>query len=487
MPQGVNFTVQDNGLGQAPPGAGGVLAVIGVSSTGTQYQPFVSQDPTQFVPNFGYGPGPELAAYIAANTGNPVIFVKAPTASAGTNAAVRPGSTNTSTSVLTLTGTPLDSYYGKVTVLVGGTIGTTGITIAVSLDAGRTTYQTSNLLTATTLALANTGLTLNFAAGTLVAGDTFQWQSQEPAWNDAGVTSAVQSLMTINTTFEDLMITGVSASGDIPSFDSAMTGLFNNKRFSRCLCAARDAVWGGTSTETEATWVNALQADFANTSSLRVGVTGGHYNFVSPISQTQFRRPLLWGAARRDAAVAIQVDLGRVSDGAISMVLPSLPDGFIYHNENVIAGLDAARLVSMWNIIGFPGLYIKNPNLMAPPGSDFNWLQRGHVIDAACVIAYQFFVLQLSSSVRVSSTTGTILPADANRLQNGCNVQLANGLTNAGAVTSATTVIDQTTNLLITPTLKVTIQVIPLAYLKTINVTMTFLNPALIQVGPGTQ
>ena len=486
MGQGVNFTILDNGLGTSSPGSGNTLAVIGVSSAGTANQPFQSPQPQPFVTNFGYGPGPELAAKIANDTGNNTIFVKATTITAGSNGAVtatRVG--GLSTSAMTLTGTPLDTYYGNVTVLAGGTIGTAGIQLAISLDAARTVYATANMLTATTFAIPNTGLTLNFAAGTLTAGDVFTWVSTEPKWSDATAVSAMQSLISaIVPSPVDVIVVGDTASGDASAFDSEMNTLFLSKRFCRLLTNARDALWGGTSTETEVAWMNSIETDFSTFTSVngRTHVGGGHYNFISPISQTQFRRPLLFGAASRDSAVAIQVDLGRVLDGAIPIVLPALPDGFIYHDESVNAGLDANRFMSMWSLAGLPGLYIKNPNSMAAPGSDFKWLQYGHIVDASCVIAYNYFVKQLSNSVRVDSKTGYILPQDKGRMENTVNALLATGLTNAGAVSSVTATINGATNILSTSQLPVTISIVPLAYLKTINVTITFLNPALVQV-----
>jgi hypothetical protein len=487
--QGVNFVVQDGGLGLSPAGSGAIIFVVGVSSIGTANQPYVSSSPSTFVTNSGYGPGPELAAYVASATGNPVGFCKAATVTAGSNTAVTATRIGTpSTSVVTLTGTPLDSYYGKVTVLVGGTIGTTGIQVAVSLDAGRTIYATVNLLTAVTYAIANTGLTVNFGAGTLNAGDVFTWVSTEPAWSDPTVASAIQSLQGLNVpVYEDILVAGAAANADATQFDASATVLFNAKRFCRILGHARDAVWGGTSTETELAWMTAIQADYANFSSTRVGVTGGHYNFISPISQSQFRRPELWGAGARDSLVSLEIDLGEVDLGRIPMVLPSAPDGFIYHDESSLSGLDTARFMSMWSVQGLPGLFIKNPNLMAPPGSDFKWLQYGHVTDAACVIAYLFFVNQLSKPVRVNAKTGTILAQDANKLQSGCNAKLTAGLSGkvsppAGSTPNPSTIVDQTTNILSTQQLNVTISIVPLAYPKIIQVTLTFLNPALVQV-----
>jgi Protein of unknown function (DUF2586) len=492
VPQ-VNLNVLDGGLSQAIPAGGNIEYVIGIGSTGPYYQVVTSTNPATFQAN-GSGPGIEAAGFIANSTGNPVAFVAVPAASPGTNTAVVPNTPGGSTSVMTLSGTPNDTYYAVCTVITGGTIGVNGIQVSVSLDAGRTIYGSYNLGTSSTLAVTGTGLTLNFAAGTLVAADKFSWVSSEPTWSDAAVQSAINALVALPSLLpEDIIVVGGSAqrngagtvgctAGDATAFDGYMTTLFNKKRFNRLLCEAGDALWGGASSETEAAWMTSLETAFVNVSSLRVGVCAGNYNVISPYSQTQFRRSLLWCAAARDSQVAIQVDLGRVSDGALAnLVLPTTPDGYIYHDENVNPGLDAARFLTARGFLNRPGLFITNPNLMCPPGSDFNWLQHGHVIDGACLIAYNYFIEQLSSSVRVGSN-GYILKQDALGLQYGCNAQLANGLTNAGAVSSATCVVSQTDLILSTATLTVTVSVVPLGYLKTINVTITFVNPAVVQV-----
>ncbi len=493
MSNGVVLHVQDGGLGQSPPAGGNTLVVIGCHSGGTQadYKPYGTTSGAAIVANSGYGSAPELGASIA-QVGNEVIFVGVPAATPGSNTAVNATVPGGGTSAVTLTGTPNDTYYGKVTVVVGGTIGTSGIQLSLSVDAGRTTQQTVNLGTASTAVFTNTGLTLNFGAGTLKAGDSYSWVSTEPLWSDAAVASAIASLVSIPDVFKDIYVTGGSdastgpgtagvTNGDVTALQTAMDTLFTKRRYGRLIACGRDALYGGNSTETEATWIAALQTQFVNADAPRVAVSGGNYNMTSAITQSQMRRPLAFFAAVRDSSVAIQVDLGRVSDGALSpMVVPVSPDGFIYHDESVNPGLDAARLISAWSITSLPGLYILNPNLLAAPGSDFNWLQHGAVIDAACLIAYVFFVKQLSSAVRVSKSTGKILEQDAKNLELRCNAQLDNGLVNANAVTDAVCVVSRADNLLTTPLLHVTISITPLAYLKAIDVVIQFVNPAIV-------
>lgn len=518
--QGVTLNVQDGGLAQVTPGLGNILAVIGCcsqvgGSTLQMYAPIQTANPSTITAAAGFGPGPEMCANIIGSTGNAVVYIPIPSATPGNNTGPFAATSNTGSSALTLAGTPQDTYYGVVKCTAACTIGSTAGQITVSLDAQRTTFLTvnipSNYVAGTALAITaggvTTGLTVAFGAGALALGDTFYFVSDEPQWSDAAVASAVQTLYNWNQSNPlDVIVVGGSAkrngagtvgaqAADATAFDGYMTSLFNKQRYNRLICSAGDAQWGGASTESEATWENSLATAFANVSSLRVGVTGGHYNCVSAISQTQFRRPLLWFAAARDSAVAIQVDLGRVLDGSLAnLILPTSPDtgfagspnAFIYHDETVNPGLDAARFMSAWSIARRPGLFIMNPNLMAPPGSDFNWLQHGHTIDAACLIVYDYFSGQLSNNVLVypagTPNAGQLLTSVSGDMLATVNSQLATQLVTPGAASAAACSIPPGQNILATAALNVSCAITPPGYLKAIIVTLQFQNPAVVQV-----
>jgi hypothetical protein len=502
----LKFNVVDNGLGQANAANGEIEYVIGGASVGPFYQLIQSTNPNDFLAA-GMGPGVELAGFITNSTGNEVAFVPVPL-TGGANTALTAGSSNTSP-LPSLSGTPQDSYYCNCQVVTGGTVASGSAQVSISLDAGRTTFVTLNVPSNGILVIQNsglaltTGLTLTFT-GTLVSGDQWWWVSTEGVWSDASIQSAINCMLPIPSLLpEDLIVAGGSAqrngagtvgctSADVTAFDGYMTTLFNKRRFNRLLCSAGDILWGGASTESEATWMTSLQTAHASDSSSRVGVTAGHYNAISPFSQCQFRRPLLWQAAARDSLVAIQVDIGAGNYGPLPNTPnspPSKPDTgfanslypFVYHDEYVNPGLDAARFTTAMSRTPLPGLFISNPNLMAAPGSDFNWLQHGHVTDAACQITLAFFLTELSDGVRVG-TNGRILPQDAADLQTRCNQQLADGLVSPGAVSSAQCIVSLTDNILQTATLTVQIQIQPLGYLKTISVSLTYVNVAATTV-----
>ena len=273
----VNITIVQNGLGTVPPGGGQTIGVVGVSSAGTANTCVQSSNPADFVTSAGYGSGIEAAGFVAHDAGNNVIFAKAATVNAGTNSGIT--HVGTGASVMSVTGTPLDTYYILVTVTTGiATVGTAGAILSVSLDAGRTTYSTCTLGTGSTYLIPNTGLTLNFTSASLVALDTYSLVSIEPKWSTATLTSACDALLASGLAFKNVLIVGDCASGDVATVQTEMNTYFTKKQFNRCFTNARDAIWGGTSTETASVWKAAIIADFISTSADCVSVAGGFHN-----------------------------------------------------------------------------------------------------------------------------------------------------------------------------------------------------------------
>ncbi len=192
MPTGdVEISILDNGAGVVVVPQSSVAVVIGCSSAGTAAQVVASRDPNSLKTAVGSGPAVDLAALLI-SVGGTVLFMKAAQAVAGFVGAVTAFATGTS--VVTVTGNPFDSYLVKFKVVNGGTIATTGITFQVSLDAGRTYGPVIALGTAVTYALTGTGITLAFAAGTTVAGESVTFQCTEPVTSTTNVQACLVAL-----------------------------------------------------------------------------------------------------------------------------------------------------------------------------------------------------------------------------------------------------------------------------------------------------
>ena len=200
--QGITFNVQDFGLGATPPGLGNVSAVVGATSTGTANVPVLTSSPATIASTFGVGPAAELASDIC-SIGQTVMLIKAAqsvagkiqTYSAGLHTGTGPAC---SAAFAAFTGTPNDDYQFQITVQTGGVTGQTnsGIVLQLSLDAGRTTYQTVNLGSSLTIAPPggpssyNCGVTVTLITGqTLVAGDTYLWYACAPQCGAANIAS----------------------------------------------------------------------------------------------------------------------------------------------------------------------------------------------------------------------------------------------------------------------------------------------------------
>ncbi len=158
----------------------------------------------------GYNEGLEYAALHVDNTGLPVLFVGLPISTAGAVSRVATNG-NTGTSVVSVAAGGsgvLGEHEGRVKVAVGGTIGTDQIQLDVSLDDGKL-YKRVRLGTASSYVIPYVGVTLSFAAGTLVAGDTIiTWFGSAPRVASADITTARTTLAGMLKFFRSILLIG---------------------------------------------------------------------------------------------------------------------------------------------------------------------------------------------------------------------------------------------------------------------------------------
>ena len=191
-------------------GSTGYCVVMGCTSSGTAAVPTVVASASAFYDEFGYSEAADYVALHIAATGLPVLFVKLTTATVGVVGS-EDASGVTGTSVITVSGTPLDEVDAVVTVVTGGTIGVNGITFNLSLDGGLT-EKLIRLGTASTYVIPYVGMTLNFAAGTLVAADAFSFLSTAPMWDTTGLSAAKTALVAQNKLTRSWVVIG-----DVPT------------------------------------------------------------------------------------------------------------------------------------------------------------------------------------------------------------------------------------------------------------------------------
>lgn len=514
----VTITVVDNGASAAlSVPLATVQLVIGCAIAGVANQPYASSNPQSIQGQFIGGPLVEAAGLVA-QAGNVAICISCPIVTPGTANPVAATVPNSSTSTVTVTvdGTNgcWDQYYVLVRCLKTGTIGTApGPTIQVSLDAGRNWGAPISLGTQNSLYLGSgsltsrvpggTGTQLNFGAGALngpsinAAGatvyDTWQFGTNPPQWNDAGVEAALAAFFGSQYAVEgvgSMHIVGVCGAGDITAIHTSLQAGTSGYVYTRAIVELRDAVaanvWSGGTAESEATWMAALATIVSGEAAQpRVCADGGYYNTPSPFANAaggspSYRRPLAWSHAVRRTQVPLQRRAGRVKDGpysTISVNPASDPtDGFIYHDERTTPGLNAARIGSAmtWPKKG-QGFFQCQEPLLSAPGSQFTEMVIGNVLDAACDIGYAAGVEEVSDDLQTQQN-GTLDTVALNTFQGSIQQALNEGMIQTPLVSGVTATVSPTQNVNATGVVPVTISVRPRGYVNNVSETINLSN-----------
>lgn len=513
----VTVVVLDNGATSVQVPNGNTQLVIGCCGGGVVGIPFASTSPSNILTTFDYGPLTEAMGLVAAVGGVP-IGVKATTTTPGAASAVVATAGNTGTSVMTVTGTPKDNYFVIVTCTTAGTIATGPVGITVSLDAGRTKSPPIAMGTATTYAVPNTGVTLNFTSAAIGLGDTYTFGTTEPAWNAAGIQSAITAFLSsqygklgvgsIHIVGGSTILNGtVGATGsDMVSIGGYLqTARTNQFVFTRAYISARDTkvpVPYGGAAETDAAWQTAINTDFTGQSlnadtTGRTSVCAAYWNMQSQFVNgmgvaPRFRRSVAYAAAQRQVQIPPQRMPSRVKDGALAPIVISpadKSDGFNYHDESITPGLDTTtggsggHFSTTTTIQGKSGVYLQHANLFSPTGSVYGFMPQGLVIDIACSIAYQVGVTEIDNDVRLTPS-GSMDPRDATTISNSITSAIANNMTMAGMLTSSpanpkgcTAVVDQQANVQATGNVPITVLVNGKGYILTETIGVGFQPP----------
>ena len=485
----VEISILDGGAAVVVPSAS-VQVVIGCSSSGTEAQPFATQDANVLKSVLGKGPLVEAGGLICV-AGGTVIACKAEIVSAATLSAVTASRIGSSTSVVTVTGDAVDDFFVKVNVVASGNIATAGIKFKISIDAGKHFGPTLSLGTAATYLIPDTGITLNFAAGSLDNGDSFTFYSTAPVWDTGAVQACLDALEASSFAvagWGSMHIVGPVNGADAQTIQTAIDAIAVEFTFTRAIMHCRDADvpdnWGGPG-EDEVDWMEAIETDFSDLDAKRLVVCSGHYNTPSAYPNSAAGSPVLrrsssYSLAARQVQIPPQRHAGRVRDGALKNIsidpTNDPTDGFIYHDERINPGLDGARFTSLRTRKGLPGFYIVNPNLFAPPGSIFTLLPLGNVMDVACAIVHQVGQQDINSDIRLNKN-GTIYENEALAIEARLYGQIKVQMIDNAMISSATVVVNRSTNVLATSTVKIRVTIEARGYILEEDIEIGFLDP----------
>lgn len=466
----VKNTIRDNG--SAALALGSDLHVkIGVASQGTHNVLTIYTDPDAIVTALGTGPLVSAAAYHIATSGTPVGVIRIDPAqvTAGSLGAITKVGGHAGPTITDNSSAPLDSYELLVEIVVGGILATA--TFRYSLDNGDT--WSAPILTAATVNLTGTGISLAFAAGTYVAGNQYSATATGPTYNTTGLTAAINVAIVANSRYRLIHAVGYAATAAAMAaiaasvqtlLDGAAT---TNHRYTRCFLDGAP--------EADAAQVTA----FASTAAPRVGYGAGFADLFNPFTGGFASRPATWALVSRIMSIRISRDPGAVADGALDGVFS------IARDEFKTPLLDEARINTLRTWVGRIGFFVTRGRLLAQVGSDFTSCMNGFVMDAACAIAYDALLNYVNEDVIVDAVTGRISETEAQSIEAFVTAKLRQQLSDVGDASDVDFIVDRTTNTLTTELLRGKTRILPLGYLRFIENELSFRNPSAELVTQG--
>jgi len=472
----VTITELDGALGVLPSSAGALFAVVGVSEKGPLDTPATYARVLDLVTDFGYGPMVEAAAHAINRYGKPVVVVRTGQSTAAAASAVTQTGSGTSVATVDLVETtPLDDYEVVITVVTGGTVGIGPVLIRYSLDGGRTNCPVTDLGTASSFEITGTGVTVDLAAGTLVAGDTISFTTTASLFNSGEITSALTALGNSAVNWEQVLIAGPLDDTLKGVVDGLVSGFAASGKYHNWFGNARVPDPG----ETEAAYLTALNAALT-ADSLHGAVCAGACRYPSGVSGRSHRRPVSFVAAARHSNVDEDVNVADVNLGALNGIIIRDTNGNPdEHDEFINPGLDDAGFMVLRTWDQLEGVYINRPTMFSPAGSDFDLVPHRRVMNLASRTIRPYMVRRLNKSILVDSTTGFILEEEAREIEAGGLGVLQAALLAKPKASAVQFVLSRTDNILSTSTLTGTVRVTPLGYPEFIELDIGFLNPAL--------
>ena len=401
-------------------GTGGMVYQISLDGGETWgFATALGTDVAIVIPGIGAAPATvqlDLAAgtiatddYYAFTTTAPVL------SSAGSLVITKTGS---STPSINVASAPLDDYQGKILIVAGGTIGQAGITYRTSLDDGRTYGPVTALGTATKIEFG--GVRVDFAGGTLDAGDSVAFWTTAPACSAADMAAAFTALKATAQPWEALAVATPLDTTIAGALDVLMADLE---------AAGKDRAWIGSwrmpnYDETHAQYVTAFGAAWgAYASPYGYGTICAHAaEVVSAVSLRSYRRPVLFAVAPKWISVSEEVNIAQIDapGGPLAGVQITDANGNPkYHDEYTTPGLDDLRALTLRTFPGQSGVFCNRPLLFSSAASDFKISPHRRVFNLFLRAVREYFNHRLNQGLKVAARTGFILPSEADEMERG--------------------------------------------------------------------
>ena len=466
----VTVSITDGALGLSGTNTDNLHAKLGLSSGGTPNTVYSYGDIAAAKAQLLAGPLLEDVGYHLATSG-PLLAVPVTPSNVGTVGVITRVGTSPSPGLGT-TGTPRDAYDVIASVVAGGAVATASFKI--SFDGGANYSETYATAASVSTFVASTGLTLTFAAGTYVAGDTYTFSTVAPTYSSSDLNTAIDALLADarDVAFIHVVGTvgGATDNDKITNFVALCSAVATKMSTAETAKRWQFAIMEAPEVAEGAWAASSVWAAFASS---YVSPVLGRVVIASQVSDRNASRSLAVAYASRLARTPVQEHPGRTARGALPGIVSMSRD------ERSTPNGDGARFTTARTFPGVPGQFIVNGRTAAAPGSDFVKVMARRVVNKACRSANGALFTFLNTSVRVNAADGTIFEADARNVEAFVTGVLQADLVASGNASDAICTVNRAANILSTETLPVTIRVVPVGYTSFITVDIGLLNPAL--------
>lgn len=479
MRASITATVTARGLG-LPLGTASPICVVGCCSSGTVDAVNEYVNPDSLVSTHGHGPAVELAAFLFAITGGPILFCRATTATPGSAGSVTRTGTGLDADAwaMAVSGTPRDAYQVRVKVTrYGATLAALTAAVRWSVDGGQTYGPEVPVPSSGAITLGDTGLTITFNDGSATdeafADDVYSFDCTAPAWDTTGLASALAAVEASALVFDGVIVAGEVTGATVTTVKDSHDRLVAASRLKWFLCNSRDQNSG----ESNATYASVLVGASPGFASFTANFCAVSFGYFWMDSQTSiggiWRRPLSW-----PLAAELSMTPPHEHPGKGARALPGIRTNGLIHDINASAFqvLDTRRFIGAQTLQGVDG-YVATDRTAAADGTDFTSIMRVRVMVYAARIAMQRMTQEVNVE-RLINTNGTIDAAEADAIDAAVTSFMVNEIANPRAnrryCSDVAVQVSRSADLSSTSTLPFKLRIRPLGYSTAITLDLGY-------------
>lgn len=376
----------------------------------------------------------------------------------------------TGTSVLALSGTPVDTFDVRVEVTrSAATAGDGTGAVRYSLDGGETWGAELPVPTSRAVSLGDTGVTVTFSAASLVDGDVYRFSTLGPVFTASALDDALRALEGVGVDDQEGVV--IAGAIDATYFDE-IEGSHDRllaASVPRWILAHARGQGSSLQDESVSTWSAALlgaSPGFSGQNANFIAVAAGECTLQDSMhGDAQIRRSVAYALAPRLAAIDVSEHPGRVRSGPLEMetLLHDLAD-------STLTTLDTQGFIGAQSIRGVEGYYATDAT-RAAAGSDFTDIMRVRVMCFAARAALGRMVEECNESIPVNND-GTIRADVADGLDASVTSFLTREL--GRRVSSVSVQVDRSADIVSTDTLPFRVRMVPLGYSKAVSLDLGY-------------